>query len=253
VGPDYLRDALLGVGGSGILAFLATLGYALATRPSMPERPVQTVVYSGAGLESLPATESRRLQSPPQLLDAASPTARELSPGEVSAILAVADSLTHAAICVLVGGLSVEELLALRWGQVDLIGRRIEIPGAVPRTIAVSDQAYEGLQKLASGGTSPSKPVWHDSNEGCLTQDALDAMVAAAAYRANLERAGGITAETFWHTYVSFLVRQGLQLDALPAIVGSITNEMSERYRTLALPGGGKELGEVDVTYPIPT
>ena len=168
-------------------------------------------------------------------------------------MLAVADTPTQAAVHALVCGLSVEELLATRWNQVHLNEQRLEIIGGSARRLAIAGPAGEALKALVVPGGSPATPVWHDKNEGCLTRDALDAMLSAAAYRANVDGAGEITADTLRHTYISFLLRQGAKLDALPAAVGVMTPEMVELYASAGLTHGQKTLDAVDMSYPINT
>jgi hypothetical protein len=62
----------------------------------------------------------------------------------------------------------------------------------------------------------------------------LEGLIAAAAHDAGLAEADTVDADTLRHTYISFLVREGLRLSELDRFVGPVAPALFLRYRNLS-------------------
>ena len=60
----------------------------------------------------------------------------------------------------------------------------------------------------------------------------------------------GVSAIALWHTYVIYLVRQGIDAAALTARVGAIPPAMLATLLQFAPPSGTRPPGAIDFTYP---
>ena len=83
-----------------------------------------------------------------------------------------------------------------------------------------------------------------------LTAQDIEAAVSTSALDANLDEALQVTPETLRHTYIAFLVRQGLRFSELGKVVGRMPAQALDVLSTLA-PGTERiGLSAVDRTLP---
>ena len=74
--------------------------------------------------------------------------------------------------------------------------------------------------------------------------------MAAAAHDAGVPDAHDVDADVMRHTYISFLVRQGLRLSELEKAVGPVPPALFLHYRTLSPEGPGRSLDGVNCVFP---
>jgi site-specific recombinase XerD len=84
-----------------------------------------------------------------------------------------------------------------------------------------------------------------------LTVAQLDERLKSTAAQAALSQPQDITALTLWHTYVVFLVRQGVSAADLQARVGMVPPSMLDAIMHLAPEGTQKSSEEIEFTYPL--
>ena len=70
-----------------------------------------------------------------------------------------------------------------------------------------------------------------------MTRDGIDAQILCAAYDAGIEGAAQITSDCLRHSYLAFLVRQGIRFGDLVQLVGPMSAEMLGMYSALSSPG----------------
>jgi len=142
-----------------------------------------------------------------------------------------------------------DEALALRWSDVDLAGNRIRIGGGSPRDVMVP----ESLRALLAA-RAPAPPV-SDAVLGepdrTASRDTVNAQLLCGAHDAGIENAVEVTPECLRHTYVAFLVRQGIRFADLTRLVGHLPAEVLGAYSALS-PGGPRVPGAaINVVFPV--
>jgi uncharacterized protein involved in exopolysaccharide biosynthesis len=230
--PHYGRDAAIGIGGSLLLAlFLIWLVELFNRNDPQPTILVpQPIAYSPA---APPA--GRLSQAAPGLLTAGGApllaersARRELTAAEIRALLAAATTEARLAILLLLGGLSPEEVIALRCDDIDLSQGEIHVAGASKRTVSTPFRLDAFFVRDARQGEA--------SLLGRRLED-LTADLLCAAYDAGLERPSEVTPDALRHTYVAFLARQGMRLADLGNIVGRLSADEVALYSAFAPPG----------------
>jgi succinoglycan biosynthesis transport protein ExoP len=251
--PLYWRDTAISIGGSLLLALLAMWLVELFNRTE-PQPAVVLIQPQAANLSFQAPQALADIQRPAAALEAVEPTLlpqqprfpRELRAEEVAALVRAADGETRLAILLLLSGVALEEALALRWSEVDAehgivrVGEgsaREVVAGGALRACLREKRRNDGELLLATQG----RP---------LTRDSVDAQILCAAHDAGIEAAAGVDSAVLRHTYVAFLVRQGIRFADLTRVVGSLPAEVIRAYSTLSPPGTRSELVRIRLPYP---
>jgi polysaccharide biosynthesis transport protein len=252
--PLYWRDTAIAAGGSLVLALLAMWLVELFNRaepqPTMVlvrpqagglsyEGQLNAVSRRDAPLVSVDRTEPALLASQPRL-------PRELDRDDVAALLHASDDASRLVVLLLLSGATVEEAIASRVGDVDLARGIIRVGGA-GRDIALSDSLRAELVTRMTA--QPSDLLLSQAGRSA-TRESIDAQILCAAHDAGLEDPASVTADSLRHTYVAYLVRQGIRFADLTALVGELPAELLGAYTTLAPPGPRIARERVDTSYP---
>ena len=83
------------------------------------------------------------------------------------------------------------------------------------------------------------------------SSDDLAATITLAAVDAGLHEPERVNAETLQHSYLAYLVRQGVKLSEVNKIVGGISTTRLASYAQLSPAGPGKSLDEIELAYPL--
>ena len=84
-----------------------------------------------------------------------------------------------------------------------------------------------------------------------LSVSELDQRLTTAAEKAAVTDPTGVSALALWHTYVLFLIRQGIDTATLHARVGSIPPETMNTLLHYVPPGGQRPASSIEFTYPV--
>jgi integrase len=253
--PLYWRDAALSVAGSLILALLAMWLVELFNRQEpQPSVLIAQPVLPGLLLPgahemaALPMARSPTLGAPAQALLPQYPTLpRELTQDEVGALYGAADADSRLAVLLLLNGLSPEEAVALRWSDVDLAKRVMRVGGEAGREVGFND-ALATL--LAARAASDETPVLASRRGGTTTLADLGTQTLCAAHDGGIERAAEVTPDCLRHTYIAFLVRQGIRFADLTDLVGPLPTEVLAAYSALSPVGDRLALDAVERVLP---
>ncbi len=249
VRPHYLRDLGLSVVGAGAAGLLVLAGLMLFDASRRPRRgaPMTGVrIWDDGGAERRGpqlaggAIGGRlgHLEPTPAALPGAAP--RQLMSGEVEALWELADDAERQLLGLLLCGLDLPEIGALKAASFDLDagvvmapadGRRVPLP--------------PGLQVLLTGRTP--LPVWQSAAEA----DELAGRIPLLALDAGLAHATEVTPEVLRHTYLAYLVRQGARLTELHLVAGRMDAARVQRYAPLSPAGASRPLAQVELTYPV--
>jgi uncharacterized protein involved in exopolysaccharide biosynthesis len=253
--PLYWRDTAIAATGSLLLALITMWLVELfnrtepqpavvVVRPQAPgmayEGRVGAVSMQAAQLGPLERAEPALLASQPRL-------PRELSRDEVAALVQASDAESHLAVLLVLSGLTVEEALALRAGDVDLAPGIVRVGGETGRVIALG----ESLRAELAARTLPaaSDPLL-GQNGRSVTREGIDAQILCAAHDAGLEDPGSINADCLRHTYVAYLVRQGIRFADLTSLVGELPTGVLGAYTSFAPPGARVPRERIETAYP---
>jgi polysaccharide biosynthesis transport protein len=250
--PLYARDAGISLGAAVVLGFLAIWLVEFFSRPepesaaAMQRQPWWPVaVGQGAAAASPPL-----LTAEAALLPAPAPAPRELTDAEIVALLRGANDDGRLILTDLLSGLSAEEIVALDWDQIDLEAGTIRVGGESPRTLALNDPlrqlitARRELQPQAEG------TVLRSPSGGRLPLDDIRTLVMYAAYDAGLDGAAEVTPRTLRHTYLVYLLRQGIRFADIGRIAGRLPPEELAAYMRFAPSQPRLPLEQIDLVLP---
>lgn len=259
--PPYSRDAAISVGIGLLSAIIALLIYDYLT----PREKVSTLLMAGApiGIPTFAFNRPTQLVAGevPQLLGAdhvgllpgAPMLPREIHDAEIRALLAAADPDTRLAAATLLSGLSVDEACALCWSDIDLESGVIRVGGASTRELALGEPLRTLLSE-ARGRLMPAHEaavIRLPSRELAERRRLLDIALACGAHDAMVPEAETVTAEALRHSYLAFLVRQGIRFADLGRIVGGLPGQLMTAYMGLAPSDVRLNLEQVRLTMPV--
>ncbi len=251
--PLYWRDTAIVAGGSLVLALLAMWLVELFNRTEA--QPAVVLVrsqpsgmsYEGR-IDALPRQSSPLIdRTEPPLLAAQPMLPRELERDDVAGLLQAADDPTRLVVLLLLSGLTAEEAIAVRADDVDLVRGVLSVHGAAGREVRVGDALRAEL--AARTATAPSDPLVGQGLRAA-TRESVDAQILCAAHDAGLADPANVNAACLRHTYVAYLVRQGIRFADLTSLVGELPAELLGAYTTLAPPGPRVARERIETSYP---
>jgi len=253
--PLYLRDAGLTIAIAILLALAAMWIVELFNRPE-PQPPVVIaqpmvsgmLVHGGPQPVALPGRGRAALEAPEQMLLAQSILPREFRGEEVGAIVRGADHDARLAMLLLLHGVAPQEIVELRRADVDRALRVIRIRGESAREIPIGDALERGL--ALEPGATDGGPLLPTRGDRPTTLSDMGRALLYAAHDAGIERPSELTPAALRHTYVAFLVRQGIRFADLARLVGPIPPEELAAYGELAPAGPRVALDAVERVLP---
>ncbi len=252
--PLYLRDAAISVGGSLLLALLAMWLVELFNKPG--QQPAVVIAQSLGGLPYVRAPQVIGVGEAPVEALSLDPTPllpeqpalpRELGTDEAAALLRAADATDRVAIMLLLSGVSPDELATLRWGDVDGERGVVNVPGASARTVTMPD----ALRRLLAAQPGHGADDWlAGPPDRAAFRDAIDTRLLCVAHDAGLDAASTVTAGCLRHSYITYLLRQGIRFADLTKIVGALPRAALAQYSAFSATERKSAAGEVDPTHP---
>jgi succinoglycan biosynthesis transport protein ExoP len=249
--PLYARDAGISLGAATALGFLAVWLVEFFSRsgrePVGAEQPRwwPLAVGRGAAAASPPllAAETARLPAP-------DPLPRELTNAEVGALLRATSDDGRLILTGLLSGLSLEEIVALAWDQIDFDAGTIRVSGESPRTLPINEPLRRLLAARRASQTQPEGTVLRSSSGGPLPLEDIRSLVMYAAYDAGLDDADEVTLRALRHTYLVYLLRQGIRFADIGRIVGRLPQEELAAYVRFAPSQPRQPLEQIDPVLP---
>lgn len=257
--PDYERDLMIVLGTVLALAlfltwlfeYLSERSRASATSPNFgvriyPAEQAHNLGASDVGQLKDPMSAVRTLPHGENNQHAAVPTAfavlpRELAAAEIKTLLDAVDPMTANCSALLLCGISPGELGLLDSGCFDREHRQIDVPGSSARELDIEAAVWPQLDGLMVGMTDRT---WAAAIAG------LDLQLVNAARGVGLREPASVDALSLWHSYVVYLVRQGIDSTALIDRVGFIAPDIFNALMQSAPPGGSRPLETIDFAHP---
>ncbi len=246
ISPDYSRDALIAIASSLLLSLFTVWIFDYLTRKQEQPSPITLSgihMYNPAVADMLnyQQTAVRPIEQR-QTNALESPYHRELSVQQLRILLEASNLKGKQVIGLLLSGLTLGEAASLKTEQIDLEKATITITGSIPRTLMIN-RALKAL--FAQSG---NHPVW-DADKPVST-DELAAAVLCTAVDSGLPNPGEINAEAIRHSYIAYLVRQGLRLSDLEQITGYLEPSVISSYSSYSPPQQGLSIDEVELLHP---
>ena len=249
--PLYARDAGISLGAAAALGFLA-IWLVEFFSPRMPqpaavEQQRWWPLAVGGGREAasppLLAAQTARLPAPDAL-------PRELIDTEIAALLRATGDDGRLVVTGLLSGLSAEEIVALAWDQIDLDARTIRVSGESPRMLSLSDPLRRLLTARRASQPQAEGTVLRGPSGGPSTIDDVRSLVMYAAYDAGLDGADEVTLQALRHTYLGYLLRQGIRFADIGRIVGRLPQEELAAYMRFTPSQPRRPLEDIEPVLP---
>lgn len=252
VRPDYWRDTGLLFLVAFFLGLAAIWFYEFVRRSGKddePPAPVQPNIFAmtEARLPSYPADLLEQGHRPVSTLP--EPDSKpepeeivELDLYKMDRLLEAADLETQQVIALVLSGFTLAELVALSLDDIHVENDKYFITGSDNRVIRLS-AAVANLLEQTEGA-----PFWLQKNEPCSTEQ-LEALLRCAAVDAGIDRPV-IDSETIRHSYIGYLVREGIKLSELAKLVGVLSPVKRAEYAKFSPPGAGLVVDQINPVYP---
>lgn len=238
--PLYWRDAGISLAASLALGFLAVwfVEFFNRTELALPGPSTLIVPQPWLAMAQPLAPQLGGVLAPelaPGAHDAprlSHPLPRELRPDEVQRLLGSATPENLGLLACLLCGLSADEVVALRGQHVDTDAGTLRVPGEYSRVLPLP-ALLDGVaaQRQVDG---PDAPLFLKGSGHPLDVEDVHSVVSSSAYDAALEQPQFVTPSALRHTYVAFLVRQGLRFSELAHLVGRLSAQTFNLLAPLA-------------------
>ena len=249
--PNYRQDALIAAAGSLVFGLFATWFVDFIAGPQTS--PAMLVQHSWG-----PAMLGRDLMSAPPLLaapgfaqlPAPEPLPRELGDAEIAALVAAATDDARLAAVALLMGLCAEELVALRWDEIDLPAGVIRVAGEAGRAVPLQEPLHRLLVARKRAHSGATVDVLHNAQGARLAIAEVERLVLYAAYDAGLDRPQEVTPAGLRYTYLSYLMRQGIRTADIAGVAGWVPQQELIAYMQINSPRERRPLELIDRVLP---
>ncbi len=251
VGPQYVRDAGICVGGSFLLGIMAVFFFEFLTRSpkqeQVPRVQNQSIVYNVSDPKKIhmPAIQDVK---PGLMLEQNLP--RELTQTEVQAIADAAEDSTLMLISTILSGLSIEEAAGLCWNQINLKSGEIKVSGEDARTVPIPTRLRAMFAQHVHSDEVVDGRIWKNKENVPLSVGDLTEFILDAVQDANLSNPSEIDEHAIRYTYLAYLIRQGIGREELERISGKLSHVFKTAYSILSPPGSGLTIEEIETVYP---
>ncbi len=240
--PNYVRDAAISVVVSLLLAIAAVLIFDFLTRaPAGKEDLGAFPVTYNQVFQSLPSQTHSELQGTPASQNLLPPAeqilSRELSDVEIKKLYVASSDATQSIIAGLFNGLRIDEIIRLKWKNIDFDTGKLKASGASTRTIPLTPLYRSILLKNLSVTTNGDEYILRNEKSAPFPLKTTEECILEAAEQAQIRDPQQITPEALRHTYISFLARQGIHLQGIEQIVGPIPDSYHTIYQIMSPPG----------------
>ena len=248
VRPQYTRDAAIALVASLLTALFAVWLVEFLLRKERRDEP-QTL----AGLH-LYTGQQRPAIDPPAPVAAINgqahtalpqPAGTELDMEEIRQLFEQSDTIGQQLIALLLSGLTLEEVARIERCCFDFKESRLRVPGYQERAITLAPSVLKLFAEIEPA------PANEELEIAATSTAELVAKITLVAVDAGLSEPERINTQSLRHSYLTYLVRQGIKLSEVNKVVGGISATQLAAYAQLSPDGPGKPLEEIDLVYPL--
>ncbi len=243
--PNYWLDAMIAVIGSILFSLFCVWISEFLMRKEQPEPAVNLSgihLYQSDAPEMLSHSQHQNKLAQQQRYALEKPTIREISSQEVDDLLRTANDKAKLLIALLLSGMTLEEITMIQDDDVDSNEGKLMIAGSSPRNIPLNHIVKSFFVGLGCRLTNPTGEP--------LTGDDLAALLACTVIDAGLTAPEELNATSLRHTYMIYLVKQGVRLSELEMVMGYITPTELSSYRIYSPSGPGRSFTEINLCFP---
>jgi integrase len=183
-------------------------------------------------------------------LPAPDPEPRELTDAEIAALMRATSDDGQLILTGLLSGLSAEEIVSLDWDQIDLDAGTIRVNGEGARSLPLNDALRNLIAARRASRPEAAGTLLRSPSGGPLPLDEVRSLVMYAAYDAGLDGADELTPRALRHTYLVYLLRQGIRLADIGRIVGRLPPQELSSYMRYAPSQPRLPLEQIDLVLP---
>lgn len=252
ISPNYLLHSFISAIGSLVIAILALFLFSFIFKQNIPQGTSSNyVVIPGQNvnqdLTNLSNQQPMQLnQASPQLLSQLeAPAVRLLTSDECKSLFAVANKQAKLLIGLTMCGVEPQELKVISATDFQKDYSQIAIKGVASRVLSVPAYLAEILNDLCV--MSGNEDIWSN-----LDPDRdFSLLLVNAAHDANLQLPEQIDLNVLRHTYITFLVVQGIKLNDIENLAGFIAPSELARYRHINNQKEAVNIENINTQYPI--
>jgi uncharacterized protein involved in exopolysaccharide biosynthesis len=248
ISPNYDRDALISVAGSFLLGLFMVWLVDFLNKTDAPQTsPLVTLtgihMYPTANTQ-LGALQTQQIRpiTQDQLQALPNNSIRELTSHELKVIFNNASLKGKQLIGCLLSGLSPAEVGSLTHDQINFKTNTISINLPSIRVLPL----HRPVKALFS--ESGGHPLW--SSNSLAVANEIRVCLLCAAIDSGLPHPAEINAETIYHSYIIYLIRQGILLDELETIVGQLAPAILMSFSIYTPSHRGLHANEVELLHP---
>lgn len=169
---------------------------------------------------------------------------RALMLDEVAKLFEYADTSTRQLIAFLMSGLTAREVCSLSAENLDLQQCEVTLATSPARQVRLGPKAAALFDR-----DGQAYLAWEGQDDFDAAE--IDAQIVLTALRAELEAAEEVNAAALRMTYLLYLVKQGLQLAALPAFAGEVSAKIQLELAQYAPRDAVTTPAEIETVYPL--
>ena len=252
IGPENARDTvfvlLAGTGG----AILVLMLYSFIVRRGQNNQVTNYTLVAGDpklvnpqfGLTHSSPQELGHQQPVQSLTHQSAVTHRLLSEQELQALYDAANEQAKLFLSLLLHGVSANELVTLTNAMFS--AQQLTLPGVHSRSISLQGPLLQDAAKLAES-SEPDDSFWHHA----ISLADVDAALVNSAHDAALSLPEQITLSAVRHTYLTFIVCQGVKLNDLQLVAGYTEPSALTDYRNVNRQQDLIEVEQAKTDYPL--
>jgi site-specific recombinase XerD len=172
----------------------------------------------------------------------AAPEMSEVSFDDLQKLFELSNLKAQQLIALLFNGLTLTEISALTEEDFDYDQKTLFVAGESERVVPIPDKVIKLFQNHIP------IPAWQIKQ--VLTEEDLDAILMCAVVDSGISHPDQINSETLRHSYIIYLVRQGLKLSELEPLVGYLSPSKLSGYRSYSPPSRGRDIKEIEILHP---
>tara|TARA_R110001583_G_scaffold105202_1_gene252642 strand:+ start:6367 stop:8337 length:1971 start_codon:yes stop_codon:yes gene_type:complete len=235
IAPNNQRDSLIALLISAIAALLALFLFSYIVRQKQPS----TVFSNYTVVPNVDISEKRQRLNQQELEALENQTAqvlleqnavidnfRLLSTDECEKLVNFANKQGKLVILLVLSGVNIKELLVIKLKDFDIETNTLKVNGAFARNIALTNEFSVLTEEVMKYKSTQDSLFDND-----YSLDELAHLIANSAHDAELIEPETISLESLRHTYLTYLLEQGVKLNELEKIAGYIHPTQLALYR----------------------
>jgi uncharacterized protein involved in exopolysaccharide biosynthesis len=169
-----------------------------------------------------------------------------LSMEQAQALFNVSNTQGKVVIGLVYSGVAFSELMALSKNDFNHDCTQLSISGGSARTLVLGHYLRAELMEFCAN-KEQSESIWsHIESESDFNQ-----IVVNAGHDAEFSFSEQLNLSVLRHSYITYLVNQGVRLNDIEQIVGRVSPSDLAQYRHVKRQGSSQNLTDIDIHYPL--